>query len=252
MLFVNKDAELIFEGEIVGYRISKNGKQFDISKDIADLLIEDELLTLEEFKQVRQCTMVERGNNIVAPDLPPADEMKYKDCALMLGRKDLAKTDVELKKIYNYWNKKAFNGELKKHMPILWSSRMTSGAGYYSYSWKTELGVKHFYDEKIQLSTHYAERFPEDVLNVIVHEMIHVRLPNETHGPGFKAMAKELSERFGLTIRVYSHGAGKIDYIYACDRCEKTFERSRRMDVSRYRCKCKGNLYLYEDLRSDN
>lgn len=252
MLFVNKDAELVFEGEIVGYRISKNGKQFDISKDIADLLIEDELLTLEEHKQARQCTMVERGNNIVAPDLPPANEMKYKDCALMLGREDLAKTDVELKKIYNYWNKKAFDGHLKKDMPIFWSSRMTSVAGCYMHSWKMEMGLKHIYNQRIKISTHYAEKFPDDVLNVIVHEMIHAYMPNEHHGAPFKEKAKELSERFGLNIRIYSHGAGKINYIYGCSSCHKTFDRAKRINLNRYHCTCGGKLYLHEDLRVDS
>ena len=159
---------------------------------------------------------------------------------------------VDLRKKYNEYNERYFNNELPEleagKVDIEWSSRMTASAGMMvlrqSYCGKVA-------DRKIKISTHYAERYPEDVDNVIIHEMIHILHPHDNHNEPFQQKADEINrkaEQLGEAIKITVHASDSAKapkWSYICDSCGRDHTRQRRAKNggTGYRCgKCKGKL----------
>ncbi len=99
---------------------------------------------------------------------------------------------------------------------VEWSSRMTTSAGIYYRG-----------DKVIKMSPHYAKRYPDDVINVLAHEMLHIQCPN--HGRVFRAAMRAINAKHQTRIRLRSKGRAKeAAWIYECERCGYKYERSRR------------------------
>ena len=55
---------------------------------------------------------------------------------------------------------------------------------------------------EIRLSRPYFMRYPQDFLEVMLHEMIHVRFPMEIgHGKRFKEEVKTIGKKYDIIIR---------------------------------------------------
>src|SRR5690606_15225155 len=89
----------------------------------------------------------------------------------------------ELDQRYERFNRLYFENLLPRadDVTIEWSRRMTSAAG-------------RCYTKRriIRLSTHYHEKFPEEVDQTLLHEMIHLLVPN--HGPLFHLWLRRIRE----------------------------------------------------------
>ena len=102
-----------------------------------------------------------------------------------------------------------------------WSKRMTKSAGMCYYNRKV-----------IRLSTHYHERFPEDIDNTLLHEMIHLLAPG--HGDSFRNWLQIVSNRGGEVSRYSRERAVAVEdskWRYTCirDGCDFEMGRSRRL-----------------------
>lgn len=147
--------------------------------------------------------------------------------------------DMELKRMYKEFNESYFNNELPKYVDVEWSSRLTSNAGIHK---KKINYVTNEVEEIIRLSTHYHKKNPQDIIDTLVHEMVHVKYPRDKHGSKFINEMKRLNREYGLNIRVYSSERALVKYKYICKECGKTYDRSRRLG-SGYRCGvCRGGL----------
>lgn len=117
---------------------------------------------------------------------------------------------------------------------IEWSNRLTSAAG-------------KCYPQRrlIRLSTHYHRNHPGDVDMTLLHEMIHLLVPN--HGPRFYEWMERIRERGGTVERYSKERATPAVYRwqYVCRRCGAKALRQRRLarGGAGHRCKpCGGRL----------
>lgn len=187
----------------------------------------------------------------VQGDLEPVDELTYGDIAGILGYDNLVKTDVSLKLKYNMFNMLYFDNELPRNVLLLWSNRMTSNAGLCRYVRNSKKGEQEIKDVKIVLSTHYHKRYPAELNQTIIHEMIHVKHPFNKHGYKFKAEMYRLNREYNLGIRMHSSGVALVNYYYECVDCGKVYERTKRLDSNKiFKCHvCGGSLeedYIYD------
>lgn len=101
---------------------------------------------------------------------------------------------------------------------IEWSRRMTSAAG-------------RCYPRRnlIRLSTHYHLKFPDEVNATLLHEMIHLLVPN--HGPEFYAWLERIRERGGVVNRYSKERATptQFSWEYSCPRCGAARRTQRRL-----------------------
>lgn len=147
----------------------------------------------------------------------------------------------ELIKLYDECNKKYFNNELNRSgVRVEWSNRMTTVAG--THHWQMIDGK--MVTTRIALSRPYHERETDDIRNTLVHEMIHQKYPANGHGEKFQKEMERLNQFPELNIEQYSRGRAVVNYVYGCNECTNEWERSNRMDTSRYRCECGGIIEL--------
>lgn len=235
---------LIFNNTKVGYRIvNSKGTEFDIA-------IEDAQLAIDDFQAITGAGTpidLEDINGKLYPkdkNIPDVLVMDYKTIALSEGHKTLMETDVDLKLLYNKYNKLYFNSELPFDVPVYWSNKMTRAAGL--CYWKRKRAVHNqtvYSDFKIGLSIHYNSRFPHELTDTLVHEMIHIKYPGDHHGSAFIREMNRLNNLYNLGITVAATGSAVVNFFYECDRCGNIYERrSRLRNLSRYNCKCGGSL----------
>lgn len=244
---------LVFNGQDVGFRatyhkgeIGNRINTFDISKEDVVLIKEDfDIRVVWQLKQ--PITLVEQGSQLVPSKGVNIQEMTYGKFAKLLGYDHLEKTDTELKTLYNEYNKKCFYAKLPPLVAVEWSTRMTRGAGVCRTETNRKTGKKIV---TIRLSTHYHQKYTDEVLDTLVHEMIHVYHPNEGHGTYFKQTMFRLNREFGFNLTIHATGKAKVNYVYACRDCGQEYERIKRINTNTSRCgagRCRGNLYLKDD-----
>ena len=133
------------------------------------------------------------------------------DCNFGTGRN----TDVY--KVYRYQNAKYFGGMLPFNVRITWNNRLSRCAGYCTN-----------HDRDISLSPHYADRFPDDIPSVLLHEMIH--LWERNHTAGFNNQLERIRE-LGGDVHRFSKGRAKEKkgkkYTVRCIGCGNIHKRDR-------------------------
>ena len=113
-----------------------------------------------------------------------------------------------IKEKFLYWNREAFNNELPLPTFELMTSKRTLG----QYSRRRVLGETI---HKIRISDYY-DSSEKRIIETIVHEMIHYYIrykgikDTSSHGPIWKKMAYELSQKFDLNITRLSNPMGEI------------------------------------------
>lgn len=253
-MFILKN-RLIFSGEHIGYRLQYKNTLYDISKGDLDLISEDFSISISQNNNgITDLQLVERGNLLIPLNVCSAEELTYSKYASLNELKRLEKTDTDLKKLYNEYNKKCFDNQLPKLVGVEWSSRMTSSAGICQRTRNKKTREITF---KIKLSTHYHEKYPEEIIDTLVHEMIHVYHPGEGHGALFLDTMNRLNNEFGFKLAVYAHDRAterKINYLYACKNCGYEYKRVKRINTDTNFCGvkgCRGNLYLKDNYKGD-
>lgn len=142
----------------------------------------------------------------------------------------------ELYRRYSVFAGRYFEGHLPPlgEVTIEWSRRMTSSAGLCRPQTKI-----------IRLSVHYHLKYPDEIDNTLLHEMIHLIVPN--HGPMFYAWLKHIQSKGGHVSRYSKGRATPANYRwrYSCRRCgiHKDTKRRYADGGRRYRCgRCKSKL----------
>lgn len=244
---------------LVGYRISVPQRGvYDISVDDLNLIVEDFECILTTPTNLPTITLVAQGNQFVPQNAKDAEEMNYAKFATIMRYTDLGNTDTELKKLYNHYNKLMFKNKLPKLVAVEWSTRMTSSAGYCRSIPKNRMirtSDTNDYKHLIKLSVPYHERFTDEVVDTLVHEMIHVLYPTDGHGYAFKSQMDLINSQFGMKLAVRATGSATVNYVYACENCGQEYERIRKMkNLNNVRCgksSCRGSIYLKEDHTDD-
>lgn len=143
--------------------------------------------------------------------------------------------EQELRDLYSMYRNIHFENKIPpvEEITIELSDRLTSAAGYCTPSKKL-----------IKISSHYLERFPEDDLAILLHEMIHLVVHG--HGPRFMAWIHKINRAEGSeVVRRYSLGRAKEGkWLYLCDSCamEYSYKNRLRLGGKNHRCKCGGEL----------
>lgn len=141
--------------------------------------------------------------------------------------------NTDLAAIYRSHNAKYFNNELPQCVKLEWNTRLTRTAGWCSN-----------HDRVISISTEYADRFPVDIGNVMLHEMIHLRERN--HSDGFKAEMDRI-HRLGGNVSLYSKGRAKLPkYTVKCVGCGNEFQRDRLVSSRALCAKCRCDEFVYK------
>lgn len=239
--------KLVINNEIVGYRIRIRDTEYDISKKDKDLIQEDFDPFFDYVYETKMSTvpLVRKGDLLVPVGLSEAPELTYAGYAKLNGLDYLAKTDTDLKIMYNYYNEQCFFNKLPKLVAVGWDNRLKRTAGVC----KRQLDNTFNYNEyifSIWLSISYHRINPADLVSTLVHEMIHVKYPGLGHGKEFKQEMERLNKEFGFNISVYAHGELEYKYIYECASCRYQYKRIRKIrNVSQYSCSaCGGRIYL--------
>lgn len=142
--------------------------------------------------------------------------------------------EVDLYKLYDKYNKKYFNDELpkSKDVTIKWSKRLISYAGR---CWK---------DKKlIKMSVDYHRKFPEQIKNTLVHEMIH--LLYKGHGKDFRLKMYKINNIEGEDIvKRHSDEKANIKYVGYCMNHGDIGTRSiaPKRNTEYYCKKCEGRI----------
>lgn len=142
-----------------------------------------------------------------------------------------------LQRLYDELHEKYFNNEFKDYdVTVNWSNRLTAAAGNCQRDrWNKTA--------KINLSTHYHKKYPEDIAKTLLHEMIHIRARG--HGKYFQNEMQRIRQLGGEVCR-YSRERSttkNIRWEYTCSNCGIKSPRVRRLDVDRYICKrCRSKL----------
>lgn len=256
-MFFKKLFDLVYNGSVVGSRVKYIGKVYDISNDDLRLSLEDFSINLDFSNSGKYVNLIEKGSLLVPVGQPSADELTYGVISQLKGEPHLAKSDVQLKLAYNQYNKEIFNDRLPRNVCVYWSNRMTADAGV--ARWKYKRGTGELFDIHIGLSVPYHHKYPNEIKDTLVHEMIHILHPKEGHGMWFHFEKDRINREHNMNITVYSTGHAterkkqKRKYIYACKKCGQEFPRVRR-DKNDYKysecgkTSCKGKIYLKHTL----
>ena len=255
--------KLVFNGQHVGYRVKHDiFGVCDISLDDLQVIAEDYYTYLrdiqEDFYSARFNTssiggdihLVDNGGQLVPQNAKNVAELTYAKYCVHKGHSHMEGTDTDLKKMYNHYNKLIFNNQLPKFVKLYWSNRMTRGAGV--ARWRKRNGVVQ---QEIALSVPYHQKLPHEIVDTLVHEMIHVKYPREHHGVWFKNEMHRINHEFGMNITIYATERAtekKANYIYACRECGYEYKRVRRHknDYAFAKCgapSCRGGLYLKQN-----
>ena len=145
-----------------------------------------------------------------------------------------------LRELFDECNKRYFNNTVPTDLKIEWSNRMTRVAG--QYSWKRNRETNEIHSKRIALSIPYHQRFSDEIIDTLVHEMIHAKYPNNKHGDLFQMEMRRINKKYRLNVTQYSSGRAVVNYIYQCTQCNHNFERSKSLDTNNYKCSCGGEL----------
>ena len=120
---------------------------------------------------------------------------------------------VQLQLMFAEFNQKFFEGRLPE-VAVIYSDRMMSTAGSYSPS-----------EKLIRIGRRYHEFFPEELVDTLKHEMIHILFEN--HDADFKREAM----RLGVSVRAKVHPAlaRPPKYVYVCPGCGREYPRQKRL-----------------------
>jgi len=119
--------------------------------------------------------------------------------------------EADLHRLYDNLNVKYYCGTLPK-VKIEWSSRMKHAG---------KCIVTH---RIIRLGTGYHQHYPEDIVDTLKHEMIHLKILN--HGPEFTREAARIgTTRFAKDYPGMLRG---LKYLYQCPACGETFPSRKR------------------------
>ena len=150
--------------------------------------------------------------------------------------------DITQRVVDKYFKKYKLPNEIEVHL----NGRITNKAGICK---KRINGDRVRYE--IEISKKYAEEYPEDVLNVITHEIIHtIESPDcWNHGDNFQLVMNSLNETHSeLCLSIISRNIIKKDaYKIVCAECGKEYFYYKKCKVVtetfRYRCgECSGEL----------
>lgn len=231
-----------------------------------DIATDDLFLSLHDFSDVlglendintvsSVINLYEKGKYLKPLDTFDATQYTYSSFAELLGEKDLIKSDVDLKLKYNKFNTQYFSGNLPVKVCVRWSNKMTRGAGVARrVQYKTK-GVVTREVHEIALSVPYHQKFPSELDDTLIHEMIHILYPDDSHGAKFKRAMHYFNREHGRNITIFCQERAVINYIYGCANCNNRFERSNRLKspLSRYHCpRCRGAIILLEDRKNKN
>lgn len=134
-------------------------------------------------------------------------------------------TENDLSALYISLNNKYFDGKLPDAR-IEWSTRMIHA------------GKCEEKQRIIRLGVAYHKHYPEDIIDTLKHEMIHLIHPN--HGKDFKAEAKRIgASRYS---KAYPGMLKAMKYIYECPECGEQYP-SRKMLRNRSCGKCSRGRY---------
>lgn len=143
---------------------------------------------------------------------------------------------VELYILYELYNKQYFQNRLPSRVDVTieYSNRLTASAGL-------------CYPQKrlIRLSSHYHGKYPEETSLTLLHEMIHLLVPN--HGTEFKIWVERIKRMGGSVETRAKERATPSAYRwqYTCVSCNRKYLRKRRLtdNGDMYRCShCHGKL----------
>lgn len=257
--------KLIYNNEIVGVQLIFKDKLYDTDLDTLKLINEDfDLYYLPHPQRVpdfmnslSSLILVDRGRQLVHQNSAyEVDGLTYDMVAEAMGYSHLVGQDLELKAMFNEYNAQYFNNTVPKQVKIGFSSRMGTTVAGRCFITQLVVGAPYsntrYTKYEIKLSVKFFNRdnlAPCDSLkNVIIHEMVHVLLPGEHHGPVFKREMNRLNAQFPeLDITVYTHTKPEpkqYKRLYVCKQCGKQYPRQRRLDMSKgYMCgRCRGKL----------
>lgn len=129
-------------------------------------------------------------------------------------------TESFLKRIFKKLNKKYFNGELETPT-FEWSTRMVYISGICITG-----GIN---GSIIRLSKDYIMEHPDDLENVLVHEMIHLIPHARNHSEGFKKELKRVNMLGSTATRYCKRWYSKVRHVYYCTNCYQTYYMAKRL-----------------------
>jgi predicted SprT family Zn-dependent metalloprotease len=138
--------------------------------------------------------------------------------------------------LYELYNKQYFQSRLpsRADVTIEYSNRLTASAGL-------------CYPQKrlIRLSKHYHGKYPEEAPLTLLHEMIHLLVPN--HGTQFKMWVERIKQMGGnVETRAKERATpSAFRWQYICVSCNCIYLRKRRLggNGTLFRCShCYGKL----------
>ncbi|MFW6282120.1 MAG: SprT-like domain-containing protein [bacterium] len=116
----------------------------------------------------------------------------------------------KLKKLANKLNKKYFNysEDIMSPLIVKLDGRLTSSGG-----------VCRSYRREIKISPKYIRKYPDQLENVLIHEMIHLKINN--HGKDFYDEMKRINKLAGKKVVTrHTKEQSEIKYLTYCPKCD--------------------------------
>lgn len=129
---------------------------------------------------------------------------------------------------------------------VHWSSRMRTAAGSTLYRSRPNVHdwEQKYYDFKIKLSSPYHRKFPDETYSTLLHEMVHIFLPRESHSAKFVQEINRLTKESGYNVTLNSREAAVVNWYLYCPCCGSTFKRTNKPKYIYY-CPCGSELEIY-------
>lgn len=254
---VKPKARLLYNNSLVGYRIEYLGEIFDIDNKHFDWFMydchrENELLdgSFPVYELVKQ-----NGLLVVPTDPKEYPELTYNELANITNF-FRGKSDYELRALYVKYNNQYFGGKLSRQIKLVWSGQLTNSGGNYTNFPLTAKGgyLDNELYHQIKLSKKYlldrSGNRNELFKNVLLHEMIHVEHPNESHGDNFMSSVKRFKDEFNIdipvTLDVNDVPDDSFKQIVECQICGKRYRLHKKLkNLEKSRCgvkTCGGRL----------
>ena len=163
-----------------------------------------------------------------------------------------------LRRLFNLFNKEAFDGQLPVDTPLLWNARLTKSAGV-CIQRKIRLNddIEEQRISKIELSTKVIDS-PDRLRDTLIHEMCHAAAwirsgVRDGHGSFWKAWANKAMAAFPelpIIARCHSYVI-RTKYTYVCQKCgQRVGRHSKSINVKTQACKLCGGQFELQDSKA--
>lgn len=127
----------------------------------------------------------------------------------LIFKEDIKVSDINLKELYDIYNRDVFNNQLPKDLPVVVSNTRKAGGRAIAYSIGGVVTPR-----KIEISKFFISKDDNRIKSILLHEMVHILdfitngIRKDHHDQWFMNKIKEISDKTGIQVTRYDDREG--------------------------------------------